>query len=533
MKITFEMLVFALGDRLSAQGYGCVSTLHGEGLEASPQEILHIKKFTRDMTLHCDTLYLLEAEQLPLLSMCRRDDAVHILAPSSCGGDLSRRLSKDDCAALFPSEISPEEIYQTLQEIMQQLLRWSAEFSEGILRQRDAEALFAHGSDFLRRDYAIIDIDMNVVYCTSGFASSMSVTERRIPKELFEDLIARKEFHEAASETGVFYYHMAQADVDTVCHNIFVNGQYIARLVMLLKRGEGRLPAGAEDIFNAFALSIQDIYCHMNLLPLRQSRDQLRRLCRALLSGEEPDGTSMEQILRSCGWSEGHRFTCTVLRFSVGSGWDAQLLTVLPYLASSLESLWHNSCAVPVNEEIFLILDHGSEYDPSDRQSFFSALAYFVRDNICKAGISPEFTRFSQLHAAGRAALAALEIGSVHRPDLWYYLFDDYRLLYCIAMLQRSLPPSMLCHPALKALAEHDRTHGTDLVKTLKTYLMCNLNLTAASQKLYIHRTSFCRRMEQIRKLTGLDLHEPDTVFMLQLSCRILGERDNTNLKVF
>ncbi|MGX8714462.1 MAG: helix-turn-helix domain-containing protein [Lachnospiraceae bacterium] len=36
-----------------------------------------------------------------------------------------------------------------------------------------------------------------------------------------------------------------------------------------------------------------------------------------------------------------------------------------------------------------------------------------------------------------------------------------------------------------------------------------------------MHRTSFSRRMNQIRRLTRLDLDNPDIVFLLQLSFRV------------
>lgn len=42
--------------------------------------------------------------------------------------------------------------------------------------------------------------------------------------------------------------------------------------------------------------------------------------------------------------------------------------------------------------------------------------------------------------------------------------------------------------------------------------------MSAAAEKLYIHRTTFCRRMDKIRELTGIDLDHADTILLLQLS---------------
>ena len=48
--------------------------------------------------------------------------------------------------------------------------------------------------------------------------------------------------------------------------------------------------------------------------------------------------------------------------------------------------------------------------------------------------------------------------------------------------------------------------------------------MTAAAEKLYIHRTTFCRRMNQIRRLTGLNMSDRDTVLTLLLSYRMLSD---------
>jgi purine catabolism regulator len=79
----------------------------------------------------------------------------------------------------------------------------------------------------------------------------------------------------------------------------------------------------------------------------------------------------------------------------------------------------------------------------------------------------------------------------------------------------------MLVHPAVCILEKYDKVHGTELSGTLKAFLESGMNMTRAAENLYIHRTTFCRRMDHIRKLTGLELEDPDTVLTLQLSCRI------------
>lgn len=68
-------------------------------------------------------------------------------------------------------------------------------------------------------------------------------------------------------------------------------------------------------------------------------------------------------------------------------------------------------------------------------------------------------------------------------------------------------------------LPKHPRTSAE--VPSLRAYSDINLNMTAAAERLYIHRTTFCRRMNHIRKLTCLDFSDPDTTLTLLLSYRL------------
>ena len=533
MIITYEMLItrlnhyFSVFEAAEAEQGRILAEYYGE----AGHEIRHVR--TLDLaaksltTLHSDTLYILSNEVYESVrSLVRegnleKDGPLNLLIRTE--SDWLLPTGGRDCLAFCESILTVQRLTEAIQEELQHLLRWDADFSAGILAQISAESLFSMGRQILDHDYALVDIDMNLVYGTAGYMRSRGVKEGRLPDEVFQDLVSRKKFHEMAERTESFYYYTDSVGTYSLCRNIFVNGQYISRLLLNLEPGQEKLPFGTEQMFDLFADRVQDSYTHLNLLPEFSSRHRIRALCRSLLSGEQTDQSITSQILESCGWADNHHFLCAVLRFSIGAGWDAQLLTTLPYLAASLERLWTGAgaCAMPIEDEIYLILDLDVSGESYTGHSLWQKLAYFIRDNLCKAGVSPQFTHFSWLGAAGHAAAAALRMGSDRRPDLWYYLFDDYRLEYCLEQVHQELPEEMICHPAIRILHDHDTAHGTSLVETLQAYLDCNLNHTAASEKLFIHRTSFFRRMNQIRRLTRLDLDNPDTVFLLQLSFRV------------
>ncbi len=87
--------------------------------------------------------------------------------------------------------------------------------------------------------------------------------------------------------------------------------------------------------------------------------------------------------------------------------------------------------------------------------------------------------------------------------------------------LTNALSPDFLSHPAKEMLDDYDREHHTELSKTLQAYLDHDRNMTTAADAIFVHRTTFCRRMDHIRKMTGIDLEDTDTLILLELSYRM------------
>ena len=52
------------------------------------------------------------------------------------------------------------------------------------------------------------------------------------------------------------------------------------------------------------------------------------------------------------------------------------------------------------------------------------------------------------------------------------------------------------------------------------------MNMTHAAEQLYIHRTTFCRRMEQIYRLTGISEINSDLMLEMLLSLKLLEKAE-------
>ena len=419
----------------------------------------------------------------------------------------------------FPN---PGSLFYALQQQYQTLLQQENELLLATLDPEHEEMVFAFGKNWFPWEYSIVDIDMRLLYRTDRLHEVTGSGEvERVPAESILELILNRGFHEAAKREDVFYQSTVSNNHIVMARNILLDGRYAGRIVMFLPSTLTEAPEGARSLFLFFTDSVREMLHRSGHFTGRTQNDPLHQLCRSSLNGETVPAHVVNEGLSRSGWKKDHLYSVVVFRFLADSVWEAQMETTLPYLADELELGWPFSCAIIADREIEWVLNYSLSGGSINPDSLHQQIARFVRDHICHAGLSPLFQNFSLLPDARKSALAALKIGQKNHPDFWYFTFDDYRLDYTKEVLQNALPSEFLKHPALAALEEYDRKNHTDLSETLKAYLHCGRNMTAAADAIYIHRTTFCRRMDQIKKITGLDLNDPDTALLLELSYQL------------
>lgn len=509
MKITAEMLFGGL--RRSYK-------LHLENVGKPGQEVKHIVPWKRGEPVKEDTLYLVEEADVLQKSACHLSC---FLVCRPCIG-LPRELSGDTYAVLGEKTEIPA-VHIALLEIYNRLQSWDARFYEAVLHQKDPRTVMSWGREVLEWEYAVIDRDMNILYCTPEYGSYVGGNLPYLSQELVQSLLMNPDFHAAAGLKTSFYYYEEMNDYHALCGNVFVNDQYYARIVMYIGEKGSMVPEGAREIFEIFVSHIEDLVKYNRAMMGRQANDPLRQLFRSLAAGENPSPVLRASVLKKAGWRDDDLYTVIKLKFYEDAGWNTQLSTTLPYLTRELECEWKDSCAIIDETAVLWVINMRLSEKETDWSSLRQRLAFFVRDHVCNAGVSPQFRAFSLIPYAVKAADVALRIGQTENPDFWCYHFDDYRLAYMLERVQEELPSSLLCHPAILQLISYDQECGTELARTLGAYLQCNLNMTTAAQQLYVHRTTFCRRMDHIRKLTGIDIRDKNTILSLLISYRLFS----------
>ncbi|MGI6028703.1 MAG: PucR family transcriptional regulator [Candidatus Heteroscillospira sp.] len=71
-------------------------------------------------------------------------------------------------------------------------------------------------------------------------------------------------------------------------------------------------------------------------------------------------------------------------------------------------------------------------------------------------------------------------------------------------------------------LASYDKENNTNLLETLEVYLLENRNISAAAQKLYIHRNTMNYRINKIKQVLGTDFDDSEKLLKLQIGIRVM-----------
>lgn len=511
MNVTSEILFF-----LYSEKYPLIREYTG----LLNQPVTSIKRLVPGEEADEKALYILTVDELKPIEDDKRYRHLLFVAPK---GKLppKKTLQKlnNKNYAVTNAFYTTYELQNVLLTIFHDLLRQENELLLAAMDPARAEEVFSFGTKWFPWEYSIVDIDMRLVYRTDDLHKVMG-GERvdRIPTESIESLILSKEFHDAAKKEEVFYQSMTFNDLTAMARNILPDHQYAGRVVMFLEEPKKQAPSGAEELFAFYTECIMEALRRSGRLSTRPQNDPLRGLCRSLFDREMVPDHGIREVLRQADWEIDHYYSVIDFRFLPDSVWQTQLETTLPYLADELENEWQYSCAVNTGREILFVLNLSLLGIGPDLSGLHQQFAYFVREHICLAGISPVFRDFTKIADAKACAEAALKIGQEKNSFVWYYLFDDYRFDFMKETLTNVLPPTFLSHPAKELLEDYDREHHTELSKTMQAYLDHDRNMTTAADAIFVHRTTFCRRMDHIRKLTGVDLGDPDTLILLELS---------------
>lgn len=429
----------------------------------------------------------------------------------------------DFCCLVGP--IDDQTLLERVFDVWSEVSRWDMRLGEAVLAEGPSETLFSIGPEMLRRPFGIHDVSLKIVYRTSGFIDDLNLTEESPDyQRMVRAHTLESDFHEGLLREGPFMYHDKTTDSDILCVNMFYEKRFVARLLVPIHDSPGSIDPGEAQLFAVYAHHVEEAYRHGSDAFLPQRRNEaMHDVFRDMANGRMLEPPGVNEVLSASGWSRDQSYVVIVFKLHAEPGWVARGDVSRAYLCRTLEWEWPQSCAVEHGDDIAWVINLDLTGVGVDDYGLFQSLAAFVRDNVCNAGVSRRFTDFMQFSQAVKQSDIALSIGMIRHPHFWYYPFDDYKLEYLRGKMVENISAPQLSHPAIQKLQEYDEEKGTELTGTLECYLDCEQNAATASERMFVHRSTFFRRLEYIRELTNVDLDDPQEVLYLRLSYWLLS----------
>ena len=142
-------------------------------------------------------------------------------------------------------------------------------------------------------------------------------------------------------------------------------------------------------------------------------------------------------------------------------------------------------------------------------------------------GIGTVAERLRELADSYKEAQTAIEVGKVFDTEKSIMHYENLgigRLIYQL--------PTTLCEIFLKEVFKKNSLDSLDqeTLFTINKFFENSLNVSETSRKLFVHRNTLVYRLEQIRKLTGLDLRQFDHAIVFRVALMVrqyLASREN------
>lgn len=424
-------------------------------------------------------------------------------------------IDSDINLLMLPDAFTLSQAANMVAEIFDLFNGWDAELTAVIEKTMDVQEMF----DLLPEVY-----DHSVVLIDDSFAYVAWTPSRELPDgarmtlESVNALKLQPEFKNAKEKQGVFLYPSEWEHSNALCRNITRNNRYEARMV---SEYYDRVPPSEADraVFGYFALRVQELYNKFDEKSIsNDSYGRLRAVIIDMLDKKVVSRRDIENALGALGWKLNNNYLAIAIKYNSA----VELKLMSNYVCTMLETRWHDTCAVSTAENILWIVNvdrFGGELP----DTFYQDLAVFLREGICRAGISDMFQSFDLVAQFCREATLAIELGEERDPTFWCYKFGSYKLDYMLRSMTEYFEPMQLCAEAVLRLRQFDAERDTQYLKTLAVYMRSRYNATQAAAELYIHRTTFNNRLERIAEITELNIEDWSTRLHLALSIELLG----------
>ncbi|MBQ6455186.1 MAG: helix-turn-helix domain-containing protein [Eggerthellaceae bacterium] len=431
-----------------------------------------------------------------------------------CTGSASAMAARDAGFSVIwvRGDVTFRQLYNSMLDVFVRNERLDAQLSAYVKSLAGFQALLDACSKAMDCKCALIDSQYRIVcQADPGASENMENGESDLLEaEVIDLFMASHRYRQRRKSRNAF---TIPGSTDLLMKNIFSGDDLVGTLVM---NHDGTSLSANFTLFllNYLSPFIEEMYAHLGSFDQPSSgSSRVRITLSGALAGDAASAANLAAALIADGHSKYTNYVVLLIDRSFTHESDAEL----DYLARRFElSLPHTYCFVEKGN-LYMLADVGTE-EADRRRAFLQSLPVAARDNLAKIGVSKPFANMMQLALACEQANIALSQGSAINPTYWYYRFGDYALSWLIDRATAGVSPGVVRHSALTTLEAYDASHNTELAHTLKTFMNCRYNATAASAELFVARSTLLNRLERIKELTHIDLDDPHERLYLAIS---------------
>ena len=412
--------------------------------------------------------------------------------------------------------IGVHEIMGYVQQVFNRYYQWYIRLGTQIRKKESLSELLDTLDEVYKLTGCIATQSMRIVGSSSRFEEFNSWVDGQgmVTLGMVNELVADEDFQEAAKYDDVFLYYNTYQDW-YYCYNFKSDGQYQARLLASTENHEKA--HGVRRLIQDFGECVSDVYEDYfgQGQYLQSGREMYEMIC-GLLQGVKVNAGDIRRVLSRYHWEISHHYQVILFQFQEGVSGGVGMA----YYKAQIRKLFHD-CYVVEEKDRFICIRNLSRSENS-ASVYEENLPYFLRETLCKAGISNVFDDFSRLHRYCVEAERVLLIGERTDSTKWYYSFPKYVLPYLMEQCTRELQAEQVCHPAITVLQDYDSINETHLLESLRVFLRERHSITHTAELLEVHRTTLLVRLDRIRQLTGIDFDNYETCLHLMISFEIL-----------
>ena len=399
-------------------------------------------------------------------------------------------------------EMDLYHLMNALQKIFQEFYDWKSNTERLCYHYGSYEAILNE----LEQTYDLISIlvDKNLKYIAASDSYNLYVywmsglKNETMPLEMVNDLMTDQKFRNAIRHNKAFSYYYADEDSISYCYNLKINGNYQARI--LIKNKQFTSFYGGLSFAEYMGTYLTEVLARCNDIENQGIVFyEFYNLIKDLIHEIPRSTEEIKSCLNARSWKREHIYQIYLFQFN-----EAPNMTVTrQYYQQKIENLFKNCCVLTEGEYICCI--RNLSMTNADLWDVRQELSVFLRENLCKAGISQQFNDIAQLRNYYLEAENALMLGIHSQSTWWYYPFESMILPYIWHQATQKIDAHQLFHPAIRTLIAYDQKEHSEMVKTMYEYMKHGYNITQTARALFIHRTSMTFRLQRIELLTGID----------------------------